>query len=127
MTNKSLTMFLLNTFFLVNMTVGQNYGELTISFSDFDFSKRDNLIILLFESELGFPDEIDKANRYSISSGDFLGKGSTTIGHVEYGEYAVVAYYDKNNNEKLDVNFVGRPTEPLGTSASKKNKRLKFK
>lgn len=36
------------------------------------------------------------------------------------GEYAISSFQDKNNNEKLDTNSMGIPTEPLGFSEDAK-------
>lgn len=38
------------------------------------------------------------------------------IFHLPEGEYAAVAYHDKDDNGKLDKNFIGYPTEPFGFS-----------
>lgn len=38
---------------------------------------------------------------------------------LQPGKYAVAAYHDINNNEKLDRNFVGIPKEPYGFSGKK--------
>lgn len=32
------------------------------------------------------------------------------------GEYAVSAFHDENNNNKMDTNFLGIPIEPIGIS-----------
>lgn len=38
------------------------------------------------------------------------------IENLPPGTYAVVAYHDLNQNNKLDVNFMGIPSEPYGFS-----------
>lgn len=44
------------------------------------------------------------------------GTVSFTFKDVPMGQYAVSAFHDKNGNEKLDTNFVGKPVEPYGFS-----------
>ena len=41
---------------------------------------------------------------------------SVTFKDLAPGNYAVSAYQDLNGNQKLDTNFVGKPTEPNGFS-----------
>ena len=48
---------------------------------------------------------------------------SVTFKDLAPGCYAVSAYQDLNGNQKLDTNFVGKPTEPNGFS---RNARAKF-
>lgn len=38
------------------------------------------------------------------------------FGHVPFGEYAVFAFHDGNDNNKLDTNFFGAPTEKIAVS-----------
>ena len=35
---------------------------------------------------------------------------------LPHGTYAISLYHDKNNNDKLDTNFIGIPNEPYGFS-----------
>ena len=39
-----------------------------------------------------------------------------TFEELKPGNYAVVAFHDKNKNGKLDKNIVTKPTEPYGFS-----------
>ena len=109
-----------------NSLQGQDTGSITISIPDFEFSRRGQLIVLIFESKEGFPTDINLAHRFSKSRGDNIGEMIGTFGAVPYGEYAIVAYYDKNSNNKLDTNFLGISKEPIGTSSGSKFRRLKF-
>jgi len=43
-------------------------------------------------------------------------KSSKITIYLPKGKYGVVAFHDLNNNEKLDTNFIGIPTEPYGFS-----------
>ena len=104
----------------------QNSGDITVTISDFEFSRKGQLITMIFESEDGFPSNLGKAVRSVKSRGDDIGKWVRTFGKLSFGEYAVVVYYDKNSNNKLDRNFFGSPKEPIGTSCNRKSGRLKF-
>ncbi|MCG1036681.1 DUF2141 domain-containing protein [Polaribacter sargassicola] len=44
------------------------------------------------------------------------GKSVVTFKNVEVGEYAIICYHDKNNNEKMDFNSYGMPMEDYGAS-----------
>ncbi len=45
-------------------------------------------------------------------------KQSIVLDNIPYGNYAVAIYHDVNNNNKLDKNFFGMPTEPYGFSTN---------
>jgi uncharacterized protein (DUF2141 family) len=40
----------------------------------------------------------------------------TVVFHLKPGEYALSAIHDKNENDELDTNLIGIPTEPYGFS-----------
>jgi len=44
------------------------------------------------------------------------GIATAQLTNVKRGEYAVSVFYDKNNNGKMDTNFLGIPKEPYGFS-----------
>jgi len=44
------------------------------------------------------------------------GKVTITFENIEPGEYAIIAYHDANNNEKMDFRENGMPLESYGTS-----------
>ena len=44
------------------------------------------------------------------------GRENYRIQDIPPGEYALLVYFDENNNERLDRNFIGIPNEPLGFS-----------
>jgi uncharacterized protein (DUF2141 family) len=44
------------------------------------------------------------------------GKTSITFKEVVIGEYAIVCYHDKNNNDKMDFQPNGMPLEAFGAS-----------
>lgn len=44
------------------------------------------------------------------------GRASFAFSDLPSGEYAVVVFHDENDNGKIDHNFLGLPSEPLGFS-----------
>ena len=45
-------------------------------------------------------------------------KAQLMINDLPFGEYALVAYHDRNSNEKLDHHWLGYPSEPIGYSSN---------
>jgi uncharacterized protein (DUF2141 family) len=41
---------------------------------------------------------------------------NVTFGHIPFGEYAIKVYHDANNDNELNTNFLGMPTEEYGFS-----------
>jgi len=71
------------------------------------------VVALLFDSAGTFVDLRDPARVVTLPAG-----GAVT-GHMPDlapGEYALVVYHDANGNGRLDRNFIGIPSEPLGFS-----------
>ena len=44
------------------------------------------------------------------------GKSTVIFKNVEVGEYAIICYHDKNNNDKMDFKANGMPLEDYGAS-----------
>lgn len=44
------------------------------------------------------------------------GKCSTTINNIPTGTYAISVFHDENNDSELETNFLGIPTEDIGSS-----------
>lgn len=44
------------------------------------------------------------------------GKSTVTFENIEIGEYAIICYHDKNNNDKMDFEPNGMPREDYGAS-----------
>jgi len=69
--------------------------------------------VALWKSEAGFP----KGEPFKgLVSKMVDGKATTVFSDLEPGDYAISAFWDKNNNGKLDENLVTKPTEPYGFS-----------
>lgn len=75
-------------------------------------SERGTLRVAIFASESDFKD--DKAayskNQAVSSPGDIR----MSFPNISSGTYAVAAFYDRNDNKKLDRNLFGVPTEAYG-------------
>lgn len=72
-----------------------------------------NLGILLFNSEIGYPDESVKALKsfiIKVESATMI----IELGEFPTGDYAVTLIQDKNLNGILDKNMIGIPKEPFG-------------
>lgn len=69
--------------------------------------------LALFSSANTFGDLRDPARleTYTLDGSDRY-----VLTDVPAGEYALMVYYDENDNLKIDKNFIGIPTEPLGFS-----------
>lgn len=69
--------------------------------------------LALFSSANTFGDLRDPAmlETYTLD-----GRDSYMLTDIPAGEYALMVYYDENDNFKIDKNFIGIPTEPLGFS-----------
>lgn len=87
-------------------------GTLTITIMRLQNSKGE-VEAFLFNSKDGFPDDnkkVFKKVRAKITNGSCI----LTFENLPFGEYAGGAFHDENNNGKLDENFIGMPTEPIG-------------
>lgn len=71
------------------------------------------VIAMLFNSGSTFVDLRDPLRVVTLPSG---GTSTGRITDLEGGEYALVVYHDENDNGRLDKNFIGIPSEPLGFS-----------
>jgi outer membrane protein len=71
------------------------------------------VIAMLFNSSSTFVDLRDPVKVITLPSG---GATPGRIPALANGEYALVVYHDENGNGRLDENFIGIPSEPLGFS-----------
>lgn len=101
--------------------------ELKIRFTQLDFDGG-NLLVNIFDKQDGFPDDFEKAIFSEVYE---LKKGSSfydvLIKTLPEGRYGIAVVQDLNKNNKLDKNFFGIPSEPLGFSQNPRLKRnIKF-
>ncbi len=95
----------------------QKSGDLEVTVTNIEAGEG-KIRAVLFRGRDGFPDENEKAfKRLSVDAE----KGKTTFvfENVPYGEYAISLLHDKNENGKMDTNFVGYPQEGYGISNNK--------
>src|SRR6185437_6214820 len=78
-------------------------------------SNKGEVILLLYNSEDGFPKDHAKAYRTAAS---IISNSICTIDlqNVPEGTYAIAFFHDENNNGILESNFLGLPAEGVGTS-----------
>lgn len=71
------------------------------------------VVFLLFDSAESFADFREPAKTVTSPCD---GRESYRLSDIPPGEYALLVYYDENGNGRLDKNFIGIPSEPLGFS-----------
>jgi len=69
--------------------------------------------LVLFDSANTFGDFRDPVKAVKLT---LDGRERYRIGNIPPGEYALLVFFDENNNDRLDRNFIGIPNEPLGFS-----------
>ena len=69
--------------------------------------------LVLFNSANTFGDLRDP---FKLVIHDLDGRDEYIIDDVAPGEYALLVYFDENDNGRIDKNFIGIPNEPLGFS-----------
>ncbi len=81
-----------------------------------------NMRVAFYKKGSAFPKEgsITYAKEAKVTQ---VGEMSLSFTDIPFGEYAIAVFQDKNQNQKIDKNLVGYPTEPFGFS---KNFKPKF-
>ncbi|MBK6263849.1 DUF2141 domain-containing protein [Marivirga sp. S37H4] len=79
-------------------------------------STKGQVILDIFDKENGYPMKTENAILRKKLAIPENGKVVFYIDGLENGEYAFALIHDQNNNDKLDVNFIGIPKE--GAAAS---------
>ena len=89
------------------------YGDLTVVISG--FNNDDGLMkIVLNNSSEDYESQDDDYRRGQGSVKNNV--ADVTFWNIPYGEYAIKVYHDANNDDKLNKNFLGMPTEEYGFS-----------
>lgn len=89
-------------------------GSITAEITDIK-STQGPIIVMLFNSEEGFPREPQKA----FKRGKITAYGKTakyTFTNVPFGKYAIAVFQDKDGDGEIDTNFMGMPRESVGAS-----------
>lgn len=103
---------------LTNFSFSQN-NRLTIKIDGLENNKG-QVILDIFDQKDGYPMETDKAmlrKKITIPENDSV---IFQVDDLPQGEYAFALIHDENNNNKLDVNFLGIPKEGAGASNNAK-------
>ena len=83
-------------------------------------SNKGKIHIALYDNAEAFP----KEGRFVIKKLLSANQKSLVINGLSFGNYAIAAFHDENDNGKLDKNIFGIPTEPYAFS---NNARPKWK
>ena len=100
--------------FVSSLVSAQNVN-LTVKISDLK-SNTGIVQVGLFNSKGDFLKKVYKGLPSEIKSNGAV----VTFSNIPKGEYAISAYHDKNNNTKLDTNFMGIPKEDVACSNNAK-------
>jgi len=107
----------LSIFLIVSSVVltPRDSGTLTVEFEIAKYSKG-KIYVALYSSADSFLKKPIKGTIITVTNG----KATATFENVAAGTYAVSSFYDKNDNGKLDTNFLGIPKEPTAMSNNAK-------
>ncbi|MBE7411501.1 MAG: DUF2141 domain-containing protein [Leptospiraceae bacterium] len=104
------------TFFWVNSILPTSQtGKITIYLENIQVDRPGQLIIGLFDKEKGFPDTRKAIKLYRL---DISTEITANFSGLNYGEYAIVAVHDENNNGKMDMKWLPFPHPGEGFSVS---------
>ena len=111
-----LSLFLLFTQPLANK---ENVLRVIIEKTESDSGK---VLVLVFDQEDGFPDQVEKAFR-KFAFVPKNGKVEIELEDLPPGKYAFTVLHDEDNNEVMNTSFLGLPAEKYGFS---NNPRIYF-
>jgi uncharacterized protein (DUF2141 family) len=93
---------------------GDSQGNLIVVIDKFK-SDSGEVRAALYNSEDGFPGVPKKA--YKIAAAKIKNKkAELRFENLPFGVYALGLFHDENSNEKMDLNWMGIPTEGYGIS-----------
>jgi len=93
----------------------QEKSQLIVDFELVKY-KSGKLYVAVYNTEESFLKEAMTGIIVEINNG----KATATFDNLKYGTYAVSSFYDKNDNGKLDTDFLGIPKEPTAMSNNAK-------
>jgi uncharacterized protein (DUF2141 family) len=79
-------------------------------------SPRGRIAYALFDKKEGFPNRAESAQRSGYASLSGSSEIRLQLQDLPAGSYALAVYQDMNENQKLDKNFLGIPTESIAFS-----------
>ncbi len=86
-------------------------AQLNITLSNVE-SDTGNMQIALYNSETTFGKEPTRALSIPATAGEM----TISVDDLPEGDYSIMLYQDVNQNNELDTNLFGLPTEPWGAS-----------
>jgi uncharacterized protein (DUF2141 family) len=95
------------------LTYGQEKETFTINVNITGMTAdKGNVYVALYNSEKSFLKENFKGSIVKVTNK----KATAIFKNIEKGVYAISVFHDKNDNKKMDTNFIGIPKEPIGCS-----------
>jgi uncharacterized protein (DUF2141 family) len=95
------------------LTHGQEKETFTINVNITGMkADKGNVYVALYNSEKTFLKENFKGSIVKVTNK----KATAIFKNIEKGVYAISVFHDKNDNKKMDTNFMGIPKEPIGCS-----------
>lgn len=89
--------------------------ELTVTVNSIEAAGKGTMVILLFDDADDFGADIDRAAQ-RLDVKDFSETATATFRDLAPGRYALFVFQDRNDNGKVDKNFIGIPKEPVTAS-----------
>lgn len=96
-------------FLVCYSSFSQSKGKIIVQINGVKGSKG-FVLVALYNQSKGFPEDKKKVFRKAKAT---IKNGSATVEftNLPYGDYAVAAMHDENNNQEMDKNFLGVPEE----------------
>lgn len=82
-------------------------------------SDKGKILVLVFNSENGFPESIDQAFQKLVLFPKSKKAEFNLVG-IPFGKYAITVLHDEDNNGKMNTNLMGFPQEKYGFSNNPK-------
>lgn len=90
----------------------ESYGSLEVNITGIE-NTNGKIVILLFNSE----ENLEEETHYKLLSTEIISNSAKTLfKNLPIGEYAIRLYHDEDNDDEIDTNFLGIPTEGYGFS-----------
>ena len=96
--------------FLANAQEKHTFS-ITVNVTGMKADKGD-VYVALYNSKTSFLKKEFKGAIVNVSNK----KATAVLEGIEEGVYAISVFHDKNDNKKMDTNFIGIPKEPIGCS-----------
>ena len=101
--------------FISFSSIAQDNLALTVEFEGIKTDKA-KLFVALYDSEENFLKKSVQGTIVSVKNGN----ATAVFNNLKSGIYAISSFLDKNNNGKLDTNFMHIPKEPTAMSNNAK-------